>query len=113
MGTNTSTSPAYPNTGLQATITMYKLVAALLIISLAGANAIFYGGYGGFGMGLGLGHTTTMVHKKVHAMPMWGGMYGYPMFGGYGLGYGGYGGFGGCGGYGLGGYGGYGGWGYY
>merc|ERR1712002_379274 len=93
--------------------TMYKLVAALLIISLAGANA-FYGGYGGWGMGMGygLGHTTTMVHKKVHHMPMFGGMYGMPMMG-YGMGYGGYGlGYGGYGGYGLGGWGGYGGYGW-
>ena len=84
---------------------MYKLVAALLIISLAGADAFYgYGGYGGWGLGMGLGHTTTMVHKKVHAMPMfggmYGGMYGMPMMGGYG-GYGGYG------------FGGYPGWGYY
>merc|ERR1712025_1246153 len=82
---------------------MYKLVAALLVISLAGANAFSFG-LGAVGYGLG-GHSTTVVSQK-HHLPIMGGYGGVGLgYGGLGLGYGGFGygglGYGGLAGFGI------------
>merc|ERR1712002_252722 len=100
-----SSSVVSANRFNKPTIIMFRAALALLLISIAVADA-FVSKYGGVGVGVGaVGGSTTVVHSRKH-LPVVGG-FGLGGLGGYGMG-----GYGGFGGYGLGGFGGFGGFGH-